>query len=371
VHSRRTEVQGMKIPSFAGRLTLAFVSIAVSGCGSQGSSPGVPAMLQQTQHSSAAKNGPLIYVANTHEKGGRWHHASLLGFASDANGNVPPVFDIRGNATDMGRWLGGSTSVAVDKRGRMYAIGINPCEIGVWPAGSNGDVRFASEFPVNCDDFGGPPISFVLDGRGDIWAASFVGTYMDGAGSKIYEYPPVPAGATGEITPGTVRSIGGPKTGLHYVTSIALNGKGQVSVQNSNGRNSARSNTILTFAETANGNVAPLSRLEGYKTQLSGKGYESATGIKYDSQGRLVACSNNHKPRLLTFARGAHGNVAPIRTLFVPGCSAITLDPQDNIYIAFEDSISVYAAGSVGSATPIRIIRGNLTTLSGASSIAF
>ncbi len=96
-----------------------------------------------------------------------------------------------------------------------------------------------------------------------------------------------------------------------------------------------------------------------------------ASGIKYDSHGRLVVCSNSHKPRLLTFARGAHGNVAPIGTLFVPGCSGITLDSEDNIYVAFQDSILVYAAGAVGSTQPIRIISGNLTTLSSAYGISF
>src|SRR5580704_6219706 len=98
--------------SFIQRLALVFISLAVTGCGSQGPSAGVPAMLRQTQHSSAATSAQLIYVANTHVKGGRWHHASLLGFASDANGNVPPVFEIRGNATDMARWGAYSTSVA-------------------------------------------------------------------------------------------------------------------------------------------------------------------------------------------------------------------------------------------------------------------
>ena len=350
------------------RLALASLSLAVTGCGSQGSSPGVPAMLQQTQHSSAATSAPLIYVANTHAKGGRWHHASLLGFARYANGNVPPVFEIRGNATDMARWGATSTSVALDSSGRLYGIGKDQCEIGVWPAGSNGDALYATEFSIGCNSFGGPPIRFVLDSRGDTWASSFMSDYTDGPMSTIYEYPPVPADSTGDITPSPIRAIGGWKTGIHYVDSIALNGKGQVSVQESNGRNHGRTTAILTFAETANGNVAPLSRLEGFKTQL---GFLGPSGIRYDSQGRLVVCSNSRGPRLLTFAPGAHGNAAPIRTLFVPGCYGINLDRNDNIYIAFNDSILVYAAGSEGSAKPIRIISGNLTTLSTATGVSF
>jgi len=142
-----------------------------------------------------------------------------------------------------------------------------------------------------------------------------------------------------------------------------------VSVQDYNNYTTYKSR-ILTFAETANGDVAPLSRLEGYKTQLSSSAWWGSSGIKYDSHGGLVVCSNNRKPRLLTFARGAHGNVAPISTLFVPGCSGINLDPNDNVYIAFKDSILVYAAGSAGSAKPLRTITGPLTTLSSATSVS-
>ena len=124
---------------------------------------------------------------------------------------------------------------------------------------------------------------------------------------------------------------------------------------------------------TAHGHVAPLARLEGFKTELSSAGIDDwgVSGIKYDSQGRLLVCTHYLKPRLLTFAPGANGNVAPISTLFVPGCSGITLDPQDNIYVAFKDSILVYAAGSTGSAQPIRTIRGNRTILSNAGSVSF
>ena len=153
---------------------------------------------------------------------------------------------------------------------------------------------------------------------------------------------------------------------MHRVASIALNGNGQVSVQETTGPNIS----ILTFADTAIGDASPSSRLAGDKTQLGSSGYGGASGIAYDSLGRLLACSNSSKPSLLTFARGAQGNVAPISTLYVPGCYSIALDTQDNVYIAYQDSISVYAAGAVGSAQPIRIIKGNRTTLSSAYFVA-
>ena len=58
-------------------------------------------------------------------------------------------------------------------------------------------------------------------------------------------------------------------------------------------------------------------------------------------------------------------------TLKVAGCKGIAIDPQDNVWIVFGGSISEYAAGSSGLAQPIRVISGNLTGLTNATSIAF
>ena len=82
--SRRHEPQGMT-GSFVRRLALAFISLAVTGCGLQGPSTGVPAMLQQTQRSSAATSSSMIYVTNpaTQYPGA----GSILGFSADASGS--------------------------------------------------------------------------------------------------------------------------------------------------------------------------------------------------------------------------------------------------------------------------------------------
>ena len=323
----------------------------------------MPAMLQQTQRLSAATSAPMIYVSNVYLRGRKDN--SLLGFASDADGNVAPLVRISGRRAAISSGM----SAAIDKNGRLYMTGNNICDVGVWPAGSNGDVGDAAQFYVRCDNFPAPPVNFVLDDRDHVWAAAYQGAYGYGGAdprSSIVEYQPVPAGAAGDIKLRAIRTIGGTKTGMHKIAAIALSGRGLVSVQRPNG-------TVLTFAATANGNVAPLSVLGGDKTQLAGHwvGPLWFGGIKYDSQGRLVACSGKAKPRILTFAPGAHGNVAPISTLFVPGCFGIALDRYDNIYVSFYNSISVYAAGSTGSAKPIRTIKGKLTTLHTAANITF
>jgi len=316
-------------------------------------------MLQQTQHSSAATSSPLLYVENFTIRN-EHAYASLLGFDVNANGNVPPVLKIGGKQTQNGQLRGVDTNIATDKSGRVYSTGPNLDAIAVWPAGSNGDVPWTAYFNAGCDTMGVDGIRLALDRAGHVWVACFQG--QDPDTSAIFEYPAIPADAKGPITLKWMRKIVGTKTGLAVISAIALNGKGQVSVETSG--------AILTFADTARGNVAPLSTLSGENTQLAGNA--GATGMQYDSLGRIVACNYNYyKPSLLTFAPGAHGNEAPISTLVVPTCSALTLDSQDNIYIGFNNSILVYVAGATGTAQPIRTISGNRTTLSGAGSVSF
>ncbi len=284
-------------------------------------------------------------------------YASLLGFDVNANGNVPPVLKIGGKQTRKGQHGGVDTNIATDKSGRVYSTGPNLDAIAVWPAGSNGDVSWTAYFEAGCDSFSANGIRFALDRAGHVWVACLLG--QDPNTSAIYEYPAIPADAKGPIAPKPMRKITGSKTGLFEISAIALNGKGQVSVE--------VGGSILTFADTTGSNVAPLSTLSA---QLGGYG---ASTIKYDSQGQLVACSvenDGDTQTLLTFPPGAQRNDAPISSLSVPACTAFTLDSQDNIYIGFNNSILVYAAGAAGTAQPIRTIRGNQTTLSGAGSVS-
>jgi hypothetical protein len=318
----------------------------------------LPTATFQAQRSSATISAPMIYVANTFSSNGS--HGSFLGFANDANGNVPPVVKILGKHTEVGEWGGVDTSVAVDKRGRFYINSGYEDTVGVWPAGSNGDVKSATSFDVDCDDFTSEPVVIVLDDTGHIWYSCFQGSGGAGgiATSAIYELPRIPTNAAGYNRIRPIRQINGPNTGLNAISSIALNPKGEVSVEEYSG-------AIQTFAATAKGDVPPLYTLSGYKTRLGDAG-----GIRYDSRGRLLACSNKHRARILTFAPGARGNVAPISSLFVPGCSGITLDSRDNIYIVSATSIMEYAARATGSANPIRVISGDLTGLTNAWTIA-
>ena len=96
--------------------------------------------------------------------------------------------------------------------------------------------------------------------------------------------------------------------------------------------------------------LRPSSSSGNDKTQIDGKG-----GISYDSHGQLVVCTNrNNRPRLLTFAPGANGNVAPISILKVAGCKGVALRfPRQRLrYIRKGDNGVCGRCYGVGDADP-------------------
>jgi hypothetical protein len=337
------------------RYQLLLVCIALpviaTACGS-GRASDLPTATFQAQSSSAATSHPMLYVANpAAQYPGR---GSVLGFTAETNGNVSPTLLIRGLRTRLG---GNSESVAIDKLGRLYSTGggehLNI--INVWQSGSSGDTKPIAHFSY-CGWSAPSPMMLTFDRSGDLWVAC-----SDEGGGSILEYPPLPADAKGNLDHSYrwIRNVGGTDD-FNDFTAIAVSANGLVSVEND------FYNSIVTLGRKENDGSTPLFQLGGDQTQLDGQG-----GISYDSQGRLIVCTNaNSEPRLLTFAPRANGNVAPISTLSVAGCKGVTLDRQDNIYVVSATAITEYAAGASGSAQPLRVISGNLTGLTNASDIA-
>ena len=66
--------------------------------------------------------------------------------------------------------------------------------------------------------------------------------------------------------------------------------------------------SIVAFAENANGNVAPIVTISGSNT-----GLQKPFAIAFDSQGRLLVA--DEYAGVLVFAAGASGNVAPVQTI--------------------------------------------------------
>jgi len=167
------------------------------------------------------------------------------------------------------------------------------------------------------------------------------------------------AGATGNTAPTAV--ISGSNTGLNEPEGIALDPvNGDIYVANSNGGPSDRG-TVTIYAPGSNGNVAPIGTIAGAATGLDGPG-----GLTLDQNGNIyvpnVAGGGSPNNSVTIYAAATVGNVAPTRTirgsdtkLYAP--KQVALDSSSNIYVANDhlakSTITVYAAGANGNVAPI------------------
>lgn len=137
---------------------------------------------------------------------------------------------------------------------------------------------------------------------------------------------------------------------------------------------------VIVFPRDANGNVPPVVKISGPKTQLV---YPRAVTL---DAGRNLYVSNytplQKTSNVAVFAPGANGNIVPSRVLAgaatqLHSPSALTLDASQNLYVVDQYdaasgcgtptlgcwAINVYAPGAKGNVAPIRSIRGPATKL--------
>jgi hypothetical protein len=135
------------------------------------------------------------------------------------------------------------------------------------------------------------------------------------------------ADATGNVAP--VRSIGGSNTGITSIGEAAVDQQGYVYVPVDKG--------VLVFAPGANGNVAPVRVIAGSATQIA-----HAPAVAVGADGTLYVGSNpfvsfKYQPRLLRFAPGASGNVAPTAVRSIrsgDSINAVTVDPAFGLIVS-------------------------------------
>ena len=126
--------------------------------------------------------------------------------------------------------------------------------------------------------------------------------------------------------------------------------------------------TVTGYAAGTNGNVAPALLIAGLNTNL-----DIPLGIARDTAGRIYVV-NHGTNSILVYAPGDTGNATPVNTIIgantgldMPwGCA---LDNAGRLYVVnynpntSASSITVYAAGATGNATPIATIAGSNTGL--------
>jgi hypothetical protein len=169
-------------------------------------------------------------------------------------------------------------------------------------------------------------------------------------------------------------TIAGDATGLKEPNAVAVDSGGNIYVTDQGG--SVGAQKALVYAKGASGNVAPIATIAGSNT-----GFFGPSGIAVDKAGRIYVANRGHfaaGPNSITvYAPGANGNASPIATITGPNTklgepTGIAVDPDGTIFVTNFDSNSVntFAPGANGDVPPIAVIQGSHTGLSGPTSIA-
>ncbi len=287
------------------RLVLASVfTTSVTGCGSQVSAPGVPAMLQQTQRSTAASVPTLgwagrsaaeaqsIYYEHCHYK-----FCAIAQYPVDHFDPTKPTQSFPVSAANRNYWL------VFDKLGRRYQPSALGGSIEVYLPGGKTPQAILTVGKQQAAD------GIAIDKYDNIWTA---------AKKSIDEYPRLPANAQGSITLAPVKTIGGPKTRLKAPWGLVFD-------RTSGYLYTLNSPDILAFNPNDAGNVKPVINITGSHTHLA---IDSANTFTVDLKGRVLVGSAGS---VWIFAPLATGNVAPVAVIRRPYWSLAT-DAQDNIY---------------------------------------
>jgi hypothetical protein len=133
----------------------------------------------------------------------------------------------------------------------------------------------------------------------------------------------------------------------------------------------AAATSVTVYAKGAIGDVAPVRTIVG---PLTGLRFPSAVAV--DAHGkRFVA--NRAANSVTVYSRNARCDAAPLRTIVgartglnLP--TGLALDARGDVYVANRsgDAITVYAPNANGNAVPIRTIEGSITDLNEPTSIA-
>lgn len=191
------------------------------------------------------------------------------------------------------------------------------------------------------------------------YVTNFMGGPVGAGSVTIY-----PVLANGNYSPGA-NVIVGSNTGLDEPAGIALDAASDIFVTNMG------NSSVTVYTAGSSGNATPTATISGTNTGLS-----NPFGVALDSNKNIFVANgyNTTSPSVTEYATGATGNATPIRTIAGPNTglsypTGITLDRQNRIYVAnanpptYNGAVTVYSATANGNATPIQTITGPNTGL--------
>jgi hypothetical protein len=232
------------------------------------------------------------------------YNGTVTIFPPNAEGNVAPSRSFRLPGNDF-------VSIAVDSHLNDFIMSIRPSgpPIRVAPVNSTGLLLH----PIAISD---PNVmeyvNLAVDNEDNLLVAGY-----DTRGAVIIDT----LGTARSITsPALLRSLTGSETGLlpgatgfaSNNLTIALDPRtNELFVYNTTADHTQI--RVSVFAAGATGNVRPVRTISGPATGITGPGFAGANKISVSSDGRLFVAEPNR--RILVFAPGATGNVAPSQVI--------------------------------------------------------
>jgi 6-phosphogluconolactonase (cycloisomerase 2 family) len=265
----------------------------------------------------------------------------VLSFPITASGNVAP------NRTLLSNALNQTYSIAVDGK-TLWATDYGTGALLAFDVNTNGTVTPSRKIEGSNIGAWGPSGVVVDPSTGEIFVT-------DPSNSRIVVFG---KDATGNATP--KRIIKGTSTTLYDPQGIILAPSSQIAVVDAN---PVSGGGVDFFSETANGNVAPVTRIAGTATNLQRPEAAALFG------GNLYV-SNSLLDSISVFANGAHGNVAPIHTIGGAATGihypwGIGFDAKGDLYVANSplstNTVTVYGPGASGNVAPTATLAGAQT----------
>ena len=328
----------------------------------------------------ALDSGGNIYATGITSKG----NSAINFYPTASNGNVAPKATITG--VDSG--LNFPSAMTLDSNGSLYVL--NGEEVNVYSSGSSGDAAPTNTITSSFTGINGSQ-GIAVDSQGKIYLANSPRS-PDFQGGSLSIFAP---GSYATRAPAAV--IMGDKTGLNYPRSLTLDAKSNISVLNSD-------NTITVYPTGSTGNVKPSATINvggnidpiGIARGTGGELYVANQGaVECNSNGQN--CHQTNFGSINIYPAGANGSAKPSAVISgyetgLASPSAIAVSKRGNIFVANQGpmdcsygcfpyagpgrktvssvpnpsgngSITVYAAGSAGNASPIATIQGALTQL--------
>jgi sugar lactone lactonase YvrE len=303
--------------------------------GSNGNVPSLFIKIQLSNPSGIAYHAGNLYVAD--------HNDSITLYPANATGRPDAIATIHGSNTH----LNNPGPIAVDSDGTLYAINVGgqdqPTVITSYAAGSNGNVAPKT----------------VLKGPH---------TRLAGADRSKDSILVFSAGSSGNASP--ARIISGAATRVRYPQGVAVNAKGYIYLTTQQDTGNDSGVEVLIFAPGANGNIAPVTRIDGDCDPR----IWTAGPIALDADGRLYVATTGLKGRKIVVLKDAYiedpafaGSAVPPSQCGNVGVTAISgwgspidgpyalaVDPAGNMYIADpeQNTIEMFPAGANGTMKP-------------------